>query len=195
MNICVYGSASELIDSKYKDVTYDLCFNLAKRGHSLVFGGGSHGVMGASARGFHDGGGTITGVIPEFFKQSMPEVLYEYSDETIWCKTMHERKQIMEERADAFIIAPGGVGTYDEFFSVLTEKQLDTHIKPIAVFSPFKFYKSIDGVFETAIDGKFVKPTCLKLFKSFDNAFELIKYIESDEPFEFLKDKKPLKDG
>ena len=195
MNICIYGAASEMIEQKYKDVVYDLSVNLAKRGHNLVFGGGTHGVMGSCARGFKAGGGSVYGVIPEFFKETNAEILYTECDKTFWCDTMYQRKQIMEEQSDAFIIAPGGIGTYDEFFSVLTTKQLDRHTKPIILFSPFGFYDGFDEIFDMAISGKFVKSSCLKLFGKFDNVFELIRYLESDEPFEYLKDKKSLKDG
>ena len=195
MNICIYGASSELIEQKYKDVVYDLSFNLAKRGHTLVFGGGTHGVMGSCARGFKAGGGKVIGVVPKFFKETIPEVLFTDCDKTFWCDTMYQRKQIMEEQSDAFIIAPGGIGTYDEFFSVLTTKQLDRHTKPIILFGPFGFYDGFDAIFGKAISGNFVKESCLELFGKFDNTFELISYLESDAPFEYLKNKKNLKDG
>ena len=195
MKICIYGSASDNIAQKYKDVVFDLCVTLAENGHELVFGGGTHGVMGASARGFHSAGGKVIGVTPNFFKETLAEELYDKCDERIWCETMHERKQAMENLADAFIIAPGGVGTYDEFFSVITQKQLDRHTKPIVLFSPFGFYKGIDIVFENAIKENFVKSSCLKLFATFDNAADVIAYLDSDAPYEYLKIKQSLKDG
>ena len=195
MNICIYGAASELIDQKYKDVMYELSVSLASRGHTLIFGGGTHGVMGSCARGFKAGGGKVVGVIPEFFKQTNVEILFTDCDKTFWCKTMYERKQIMEEQSDAFIIAPGGIGTYDEFFSVLTTKQLDRHVKPIILFSPFGFYDGFDVIFDNAVKGGFVKESFYGLFGKFDDIDKLIEYLESDKPFLFLKDKKSLKDG
>ena len=195
MNICIYGASSELIEQKYKDVVYDLSVSLAKSGHTLIFGGGTHGVMGACARGFKAGGGKVVGVIPKFFKETSAEILFTDCDKTFWCDTMYERKQIMEEQSDAFIIAPGGIGTYDEFFSVLTTKQLDRHTKPIIIFGPFGFYDGFDQIFDNAIKGGFVKKSCLDLFGKFDDIDGLIKYLGSEKPFEYLKNKKSLKDG
>ena len=195
MKICIYGSANEKIDDKYKDAVKDLSVKLAKRGHSLVFGGGKHGVMGASARGFNEVGGGILGITPEFFKQFDVECLYEQCTDRIWVETMHERKYNMEEISDAFVICPGGIGTYDEFFSVLTNKQLDRTVKPIAVFNVSGFYDKLLDTIEFSIGEKFISPGCRDLFAVFSDADELIDYIESDRPFEYLKKKKVLKEG
>ena len=190
MKICVYGASSDRIADKYKSACFELGKKLAAHGHSLVFGGGAHGLMGAVVRGFKACEGFVTGVVPVFFKKTAPEVLFKECDENIWCNTMYERKQTMEEMSDAFIIAPGGIGTYDEFFSVLTTKQLDVHRKPIVLFSPFGFY---DEVFERAVKEGFLRANCMGLFRSFYNCDELIAYLESDEPNSY--EKVDLKDG
>ena len=80
-----------------------------------MFGGGGNGLMGAVARGVHSAGGNITGVIPSFFIDEEIEALCDCCDELIKTETMRERKQIMEDNADAFIIVPGGIGTFEEF--------------------------------------------------------------------------------
>lgn len=114
MNICVYGAASDEIDKIYTAEAEKLGEKMAKCGHSLVFGGGAGGMMGAAARGIHKNGGNIIGVVPTFF--NVDGILFEHCNEMIRTETMRERKQIMEDRADAFIMTPGGIGTFEEFF-------------------------------------------------------------------------------
>ena len=142
MRICVYGAASPSIDAEYIAKVEELGKIMAKRGHSLVFGGGKNGLMGAVARGVHDNGGEILGVIPTFFIEQSAEVLYEHCDKVVETETMRERKQIMEDNADAFIVVPGGIGTYEEFFEILTSKQLCRHNKPIAIYNVLGFYEN-----------------------------------------------------
>ena len=86
-----------------------------------MYGAGATGMMGAVSRGVEEKGGTVTGVVPEFFTNE--EVLNLDCTELIRTKTMRERKQIMEERSDAFIVTPGGIGTFEEFLEILTLKQ------------------------------------------------------------------------
>ena len=114
MNICVYGASSSTIAKSYINPTEELGEKMAKRGHNLVYGAGALGLMGAAARGVLRGGGKIIGVAPAFFK--VDGVLFDECDEMIYTDTMRERKGIMEEKSDAFIMTPGGLGTYDEFF-------------------------------------------------------------------------------
>ena len=145
MRICVYGAASPNIDEQYITATETLGEALAKRGHNLVFGGGGNGLMGAAARGFKKGGADIIGVIPDFFRNEAIEAIYDCCDRLIEPKTMRERKQIMEDNADAFIVVPGGIGTYEEFFEILTSKQLCRHNKPIGIYN-------IDGYYDEMSD-------------------------------------------
>ena len=127
MNICVFGASSDIIEDKYIDITYRLGCEMAKRKIGLVFGGGACGVMGASARGAHDNGGYILGVAPHFMKDF--NILYDKCTKFKYTETMSERKTYMEDHADAFIIAPGGIGTFEELFEVYTLKQLGRHSK------------------------------------------------------------------
>ena len=113
MNICVYGASSSTIAKSYINPTEELGEKMAKRGHNLVYGAGALGLMGAAARGVLRGGGKIIGVAPAFFK--VDGVLFDDCDEMIYTDTMRERKGIMEEKSDAFIMTPGGLGTYDEY--------------------------------------------------------------------------------
>ena len=135
MNICVFGASSDIIEDKYIKSAYNLGLKMAENGIGLVFGGGSTGVMGASARGVYDGGGYILGVAPHFMKQY--NVLYDKCTEFMHTETMAERKTYMEDHADAFIIAPGGIGTFEEFFEVYTLKQLGRHKKSPDLIAAF----------------------------------------------------------
>jgi uncharacterized protein (TIGR00730 family) len=154
---------------------------LAKRGHNLVFGSGATGVMGASARGFRRGGGKTHGVVPNFFKEDLYEFVDYNCDEMTYTETMRERKGIMEDLADAFIIAPGGIGTFEEFFEVLTLKQLGRHRKPIAIYNVNGYYDSLENTIEKSIEENFIKTTCRALYKFFTDFDELAQYIENDD--------------
>ncbi len=177
MNICVYGASSGSIDKIYHDTAYNLAVEMAKRGHTLVYGGGGNGVMGMTARGMYDSGGTIIGIAPTFFL--VDGVLFDKCTEFIYTETMRERKQILEDKSDAFIIAPGGIGTFDEFFEILTLKQLERHNKPIAIFNVNGYYDDMLKMLEKTAECKFMTKKSLELFKCFDNEAKMLEYIEN----------------
>ncbi|MEQ9200508.1 MAG: TIGR00730 family Rossman fold protein, partial [Rhodospirillales bacterium] len=103
----------------------------AERDITLVYGGGRIGIMGEIARHAKDNGGRVVGIIPDFLEQT--EVGNQNCDELIVVDSMHERKQLMTERSDAFVVMPGGIGSLEEFFEVLTWRTLKLHDKPIIV--------------------------------------------------------------
>lgn len=177
MNICVYGASSTALDKSYIEVVEKLGKMLVERGHKLVYGAGARGLMGAVARGAHSAGGEIVGVSPKFF--DVDGVLFEECTELIYTDTMRQRKQIMEDRAECFIMLPGGIGTFEEFFEILTLKQLGQHKKPIAVFNINSYYNTMNNMIEQAIEQNFMKEKCRKLFKLFDNMEEMFEYLEN----------------
>lgn len=177
MNICVYGASSGSIAQMFHDKAYSLAQVMAKRGHTLVYGGGANGVMGATARGVYDNGGTIIGVAPRFF--TVDGVLFDKCTEFVYTETMRERKQILEDRSDAFIIAPGGIGTFDEFFEILTLKQLERHNKPIAIFNVAGYYDDMLKMLKKTAANKFMTEKSLELYECFDDEVEMLKYIET----------------
>lgn len=181
MNICVYGAASSNVDHFYSDIVEDFCEKLAHRGHNLVFGAGNFGMMGAAARGFHKGGAKVTGVVPNFFKYQDVEPLYDRCDELIYTEDLKKRKEVMEARADAFLIAPGGIGTFDEFFEALVLRQLVQHNKQIALFSIRDYYEPIKMMMDKANRENFLRPDCMSLFGIFNEnqEEELITYLET----------------
>ncbi len=175
-SICVYGASSKAIDDAFKDCAYEIGKTIAKRGYSLVFGGGAEGVMGASAHGAFDNNGKIIGIAPTFF--NVDGILFENCTEFIYPKTMRERKQLLEDKSDAFIIAPGGIGTLDEFFEILTLKQLSRHNKPIVIFNKNGFYNNLIELLKHLADNKFMTHATIDLCFVTDNVEEAFKYIE-----------------
>lgn len=181
MNICVFGAASKTIDDKYITAVEQMGEYLAKRGHNLVFGAGCTGSMGAAGRGFKKGGGTIHGVIPSFFKEDLNEFVNWECDELTYTETMRERKAVMEDLADCFIITPGGIGTFEELFEVLTLKQLGRHRKPIAILNVDGYYNPLNEAVEHGIKGGFIKENCRALYAFFTDFEEMAEYLENDD--------------
>ncbi len=180
MNICVYGASSNAIDKEYILQGELLGEEMAKRGHSLIYGGGANGLMGAVARGMTKGGGKIIGVAPSFFE--VDGVLYDKCTEFVYTDTMRERKQIMEDRSDAFIMTPGGIGTFEEFFEIMTLKQLARHSKAIGVLNTKGYFDPIDTYLKEITDGGFMKHESLELYKFFNDPAALLDYIEAYIP-------------
>ena len=176
MNICVYGASSNVIANTYIEAGEALGLAMAKRGHRLVFGGGAAGMMGAAARGMTAGGGEIIGVAPRFF--DVDGVLYPDCTEFIFTETMRERKSIMEERADAFIMTPGGIGTFEEFYEILTLRQLGRHQKAIGILNVDDYYRPLIQMQEQAIALNFMCPECADLCGWFDQIDPLLDYLE-----------------
>ncbi len=176
MNLCIYGASSNQIDSAYMTAVEELGRKLAQRGHGLVFGGGAQGLMGAAARGVTAQRGYILGVAPSFF--NVDGVLYEHCTEFIYTETMRERKQIMEDRADGFVMVPGGIGTYEEFFEMLTLRQLGRHSKPIAILNLGGYYDLLQQMLEQTILQGFMKPACRQLYGIFTDADAMLDYLE-----------------
>ncbi|MBE6568329.1 MAG: TIGR00730 family Rossman fold protein [Ruminococcaceae bacterium] len=178
MNICVYGASSRAIDKKYTDAAFAIGKCLAERGHGLVFGGGNSGVMGASARGADSvEGAYILGIAPTFF--NVDGVLYEHCTEFISPPDMRARKKLLEDKSDAFIIAPGGIGTYDEFFEILTLKQLGRHNKAIAILNVDGYYDPLLALLDHTVAGEFMNETSLMLFEVFTEIEPMIQYLET----------------
>ncbi len=193
MRICVYGAASPTIDPEYIERVEQMGYEMVTRGHSLVFGGGGNGLMGAAARGVRKAGGHILGVIPKFFQNEKIEAICDFCDELVLPDTMRERKQIMEDNADAFIVVPGGIGTFEEFFEILTLKQLCRHNKPIAIYNIKGYYNEINTAMLAAMNKNFIRENCSELYKISESLEELFRYIEA--PDQNIHSVNELKDG
>ncbi len=185
MNICVFGASSSSIDKSYIEQVEVLGRKIAERGHSLIYGAGASGLMGAVARGVHEKGGKVVGVVPDFFEDEDMGVdgrIFDKCTELIKTDTMRERKRIMEDRADAFVIVPGGIGTFEEFFEIFTLKQLERHNKAIAILNVNGYYDSMLRMLDDAVEKKFLRGACKILYKVFDNDDEMLDYIENYKP-------------
>ncbi len=178
MNFCVYGAASPKIENVFKDAVEELGFQIGIRGHNLVFGAGDNGVMGAAARGVKRGGGKVYGFIPKFFRDEKIEAIYQECDELVFTKDMAERKTSMEEKADGFIIAPGGIGTLEEYFEALTLKQLGRHTKPIAMYNVNGFFDYLERFVYHIMNQRFIKANCDLLYLTFTDYDEMFDYLE-----------------
>lgn len=177
MNICFYGSGSRNIDSIYTDEAYRLGCMIAKNNHTLVFGGGDTGMMGACAKGVHDNGGKSIGIAPEWIKDFEP--LCEKCGEFIYVDSMDERKRKFVENSDAFIISPGGIGTLDEFFEIITLKKLKRVNQEIIVFNVEGFYDKMFEMIEDMAEKNFLyKQT--EIFKIADSVDEIFDYLECE---------------
>lgn len=185
MNICVFGASSSIIHSSYIEQIEELGREIAKRGHGLVYGAGASGLMGAAARGAYEMGGNIVGVVPDFFEDEDMGVdgrIFQNCTELIKTDSMRERKRIMEDMSDAFLIAPGGIGTFEEFFEVFTLKQLERHNKAIIILNINGYYNSMLELLSASIEQGFLRKACLQLIKTCDNIYDALSYIESYVP-------------
>ncbi len=174
--VCVYGAAGADIDRVFIDESETLGFEMAKRNMGLIFGGGATGVMGAVARGMKKGNGAIVGIAPSFFDTD--GVLYRECCEFIYPKDMRERKKMLEERADCFIACPGGIGTLDEFFEILTLKQLGRHDKKIVLLDVDGYFDPLVKLLCGIVERRFAAENIFSLFKVCKGALEALDYIE-----------------
>ena len=143
LKVCVYCSASLEADKSHLEGARSLGQNLAREKFDLVYGGGQRGLMGQVARGMAEGGGHVTGIIPKFLTGEDHEVGNLEADDLQIVDDMHERKIGMFNAASAFVILPGGLGTLEELFEVLTWKQLRQHDKPIIIVNKGGYWQPI----------------------------------------------------
>lgn len=177
MKICIYGASSKRISDDYINAVESLGKKLALRGHSLVFGGGASGLMGAAARGFTLGGGDILGIAPRFFDAD--GILYDKCTDFIYTDTMRERKKLLEDKSDCFIVTPGGVGTFDEFFEIITLKQLGRHQKAIVIFNVGGYFDEMLSLMQKAFKEDMLSEKTLSLYKVSDDEDDIITYLEN----------------
>jgi uncharacterized protein (TIGR00730 family) len=147
--ICVYCGSSVVADPAFLQAASALGRQLAAAKIRLIYGGGGTGLMGAVAQACHQAGGKVLGIMPEFLRQ--PEALYE-DVETIVVTSMHERKLMMFEESDAFVVLPGGVGTLEEIVELLSWRRLELHRKPIVFYNPDGFWEPLFTLLQHTVD-------------------------------------------
>lgn len=175
-NVCVYCGSGKGIDPAYAAAAIDLGTALAKHGLGLVYGGGGLGLMGEVARATLEAGGRVTGIIPEFLsgrEQMLCDV-----DELILTSDMHERKQLMFERSDAFVALPGGIGTLEELVEQLTWSQLGRHNKPVIVANIAGFWNPFLDLLSHMRAEAFIRRDLEVRFVVVDRAQAIVPAIE-----------------
>ncbi len=154
--ICVFCGSAHGLDSLYAAAAKRLGEGIAASGHSLLFGGGDVGLMGEVARAARDGGAKVFGILPEFLKHLEPPLT---SKETVTITSdLQTRKMLMLKQSDAFVILPGGLGTLDEYFEVLTSAQLHVFAKPIIVVDVAGYFAPLKTLIEHMKREGFVQP-------------------------------------
>ena len=161
-SICVFCGSSQSADERYKKVATELGREIGKKGLDLVYGGASIGLMGCVARGVHEEKGKVIGILPEFFR--VKDIEYLDADELIITQEMRERKAKMDERSDAFIVLPGGIGTLEEAIEILSMRQLKLSNKPLVFINTDGFYDKLNETFSAMIEQNFAKEKIREMF-------------------------------
>ena len=177
-SIAVFCGSSDGTKPVFKEAAYNLGKSLAEHGISLVYGGGSRGLMGSCARGCSENKGHVIGVIPKFLYDVPAVKPGVYESELIVTKNMHERKSIMCERADAFIALPGGIGTFEEIFEQMAWLQLRLHNKVCGFLNVDGFYNDLKNFLLHAVDNGFTRQAVFDSVQFESNPDMLIEKIE-----------------
>lgn len=190
LSICVFCASSDRIAAPYFVQAQRLGEEMARRGHRLIYGGGQVGLMGTVARSIHNSGGTVLGVIPK--RDDWSEVVYEAADVLIYTATMRERKAIMEQRADAFITLPGGIGTFEELLEILTLRHLGYHQKPVVLLDGHGYYEPLLRMLDRSIDEGFTRESLRDILHVAETVQDALDYVESQAEIpEFLVEPAP----
>ena len=161
MKICIFGASGNELEREYFDAARRLGELMAEGGHTLVYGGGSTGLMGACAEGVRACGGMAIGVAPRYFDEG--DFLCKDFGEFLFTETMAERKALMLELAEAFIVLPGGTGTMDEFFETLTLKQLGKEPKALVLLNTLGYYEPLYALLRGMVDKGFTGASALEM--------------------------------
>lgn len=177
-NVLVYCGSSFGRNEIYKSTAKNLGEVLAKQSLRLIYGGGSGGLMGVVADAVLENGGEVTGIIPSFMEEW--EVQHKGLTECIVVDSMHIRKQLMAEKADAVIALPGGWGTLDELFEILTWRQIGLHKMPIGLLNTNGFYDDLIVMLDKMVTEGFVREANAKFLIIDDNIDSLIEKLRND---------------
>lgn len=167
-SVCVYCGSRLGNKPSYEALASDLGQRIADAGMSLVYGAGSIGLMGVVARAARDGGAPVIGIIPEHL--DAVEITQDGLSELHVTQNMHERKKMMFDRSDAFIVLPGGLGTLDETFEIMTWAQLSLHKKPILLINHEGYWSPLIELVNNVVEGGFAAPENASLLQIVDDA-------------------------
>ena len=178
-NICVFCGSRDGAQAEYRDAAANLGRVMARRGITLVYGGAKVGLMGAVADAAREAGGKVIGIIPQALVRK--EVAHRDLQDLRIVGSMHERKAQMAELADAFIALPGGFGTFEEFFEIVTWAQIGLHRKPCALLNVAGYYDPLLTLIDHAIAEDFAPPAHRLIIVTDTNAERLLDTLETWE--------------
>jgi uncharacterized protein (TIGR00730 family) len=178
--LCVYCGSAAGLDPRYQAAARELGEALAKAGIELVFGGGRVGLMGVLADSVLAAGGRVVGIIPQRLRAA--ELAHPGVGELVIVGSMHDRKRLMAERADAFAILPGGIGTLDETFEILTWRQLGLHDKPIFLVDVAGYWQPLRDLLDHIVTQGFTQSLVPRLLEIVPNVGELMRALAYAQP-------------
>lgn len=161
--MCVYCGSRGQVELAYGELADELGAAIGQRGWSLVYGGGSVGLMGRVARATQANGGSVLGVIPA--SMDKVEIAYRDAEELVVVDTMRQRKQLMDDRADVFVVLPGGFGTLEELSEVITHRYLNYHTKPIVIVNHGGFYDPLLELFKHFVEHGFASESYQEMYE------------------------------
>jgi len=179
-SVCVYCGSAGAVDQRYRSAAEELGRNLAVAGIALVFGGGRIGLMGIAADAALANSGQVIGVIPAALRDR--ELAHQGVSELVVVETMHDRKRVMAERADAFAVLPGGIGTLDEFFEILTWRQLGLHDKPIFLVDVAGYWQPLRALLDHIVEKRFAMGLVPRLLEIVPNVAALMAAFGQTAP-------------
>jgi uncharacterized protein (TIGR00730 family) len=192
-SLCVYCGSSGAVEAQYRDAASELGANLAQAGIALVYGGGRIGLMGLLADAALAAEGKVTGIIPSHLRDA--EVAHHGLTELVVVDSMQERKRVMAERADAFAILPGGIGTLDEMFEIVSWKQLRLHDKPILLVDIGGYWAPLRALLDHIIDTGFAGAQTRGLLQVVPSIAALMAALSAVRTMVHETDAERLQDG
>jgi uncharacterized protein (TIGR00730 family) len=179
-SVTVYCSSSSALAREYFDAGAEAGRALAENGWALVYGGNAVGLMKTVADAARAGGGRVVGITPKLMvDKGIHDVL---ADELVVTNGMRDRKALMEERGDAFLTLPGGLGTFEEIFEIIVGKQLGYHAKPIALLNVTGYFSPLLEMIEHGIEQRFIKPGVRELYFVAGTVAEAVGHFRSYRP-------------
>lgn len=177
-SVCLFCASSDGNDPAYLESGRAFGQQTAQAGWRLVYGGGGVGLMGASARAAHAEGGRVVGIMPRFLRSR--ERLFD-EVETVIVESMHQRKQMMYDESDVFVVAPGGVGTLEEVIELLSWKRLDLHAKPVIFLNILGFWDSLFTLLEETVKVGMTPASFLEAYTVATSVEEAIEMMQKSE--------------
>jgi uncharacterized protein (TIGR00730 family) len=170
-SICVFCGSSDQADPALLAAAATLGRDLARERLKMVYGGGGVGLMGACAIAAHEAGGQVLGVIPSFLKEKERRLDVV---ETVTVTSMHERKMMMFELSDGFVVLPGGIGTLEEVVELLSWRRLDLHFKPVVFYNPDDFWEPLFALFRHVVAQKLTPPAFLDSWDTVERIEDIV---------------------